>query len=148
MTRPPLSTEFRGSKVLPTEWAILGLAPGPLRFVTEVLALPSADLVLAFGIIASDVAVRRQQIAKPCIAPFVVDGRMQSLLWDDGKPRTMVNLTYILWSIDLQRDLRAFSERKKDLTASATPRQARTRAEACPPPCISKTPLLLSAAPA
>ncbi len=84
--------------------------PGVDKHFRELLASPNVDLVLAFGVIASDIAVRQEQIPKPCIAPFVVDERMQGLLGEDDRPRQITNLSYILWSIDLQRDLKAFAE--------------------------------------
>ncbi len=83
---------------------------GAEKLLDQLLQEPSVNLVLAFGVIASDIAVHRQQVPKACIAPFVVDERLQGLLDAQGKPRQVPNLSYIVWGVDIRRDLQAFAE--------------------------------------
>lgn len=74
----------------------------------ELIADDEVDLVFAHGVIASNEIVQRTDLPKPCIAPFVVDERQQGLVLAKNEVRK--NLSYIVWGLDLERDLKAFLE--------------------------------------
>ncbi|HEY6723082.1 MAG TPA: TolC family protein, partial [Polyangiaceae bacterium] len=76
------------------------------KALDELLADHAVDVVIAQGVLASNLAVQRTELAKPLLAPFVVDLELQQL------PKQIVrkNLSYVVWSPDWARDLKAFQK--------------------------------------
>ncbi|HEU5075939.1 MAG TPA: TolC family protein, partial [Polyangiaceae bacterium] len=76
------------------------------KALDELLADPGVNVVIAQGVLASNLAVQRTELAKPLLAPFVIDLELQQL------PKQIVrkNLSYIVWSPDWARDLKAFQK--------------------------------------
>jgi outer membrane protein TolC len=75
----------------------------------QLLSDESVDVVLAHGVVASNSAVEYHDLPKTCLAPFVADADAQGLVGDDGKRKQRKNLSYVVWSTDLDRDLKAFA---------------------------------------
>src|SRR5882672_2068333 len=61
-------------KQMPGDWTV----PGIQRALDRALADKDVDVVLALGIVASNEAAKRKDLAKPVIAPFVPDPLLQS----------------------------------------------------------------------
>lgn len=76
------------------------------KALDQLLADPDVTVVIAQGVLASNLAVQRTELAKPVLAPFVVDLELQQL------PKQLVrkNLSYVVWSPDWARDLKAFQK--------------------------------------
>ncbi|GEM_PF-3112511 len=72
----------------------------------SLLADKDLDIVIGHGFIASSKLLRRKNLEKPALAPFVIDPRAQGL--DPTAKRK--NLAYIMWSADISSDLRAFGQ--------------------------------------
>jgi outer membrane protein len=109
LTQREFKVEYPSAKQVTADWT----RPTIDRALSTMLADPEVDIVFAFGVIASD-SISSKALAsdgalnKPCIAPFVVDSHSKELNRD--KARARPNLSYVLWNLDLPRDLRAFSE--------------------------------------
>lgn len=76
------------------------------KALDELLADPAVNVVIAQGVLSSNLVVQRTELAKPVLAPFVIDLELQQL------PKQIVrkNLSYITWSPDWARDLKAFQK--------------------------------------
>lgn len=79
------------------------------RAFDQLLADETIDVVLAMGIIASDRALRRRDLEKPVIAPFVIDAEIQAAP-REGRASGVGNLSYLSSSITFRRDLEMFQE--------------------------------------
>lgn len=107
LTEGEWTLEFPASKRVVADWSASGVA----KALDTVLADPEVDLVLALGIIAADNAGKRKNLAKPVVAPYVIDARIQGLpldpkLGSSGKK----NFTYVTNPSVLGNDLRALNE--------------------------------------
>jgi outer membrane protein len=74
--------------------------------LAKLLADPDVDVIWAFGVLASDVALHRPRLDKPVVAPFVIDPQAQGL----AKGRVPMNLSHVIWTPSLGRDLKALRE--------------------------------------
>ena len=93
---------FPASKTLVGDWT----AATARKNVAQLLADPDIDLVWAFGMLASGAAARLSQIDKPILAPFVLDEKLQNI----QRGATPPNLSYVLWSPNIRRDLKTLQE--------------------------------------
>ncbi len=75
----------------------------------QLLADPEIELVYALGMLASADASRRPRLAKPVIAPLVIDRKIQGMPFEKGASGR-ANLSYIDWSWSVERDLELFKE--------------------------------------
>lgn len=82
---------------------------GVRRIVSEMLADPDVDLLIAGGPLASYEVTRRGPLPKPTIAPFVMDPEVMGLPLIDGTSG-VPNLTYVAMATEVTRDLQAFRE--------------------------------------
>lgn len=82
-------------------------AKGVRRALDRLFADPETDLVLALGPIASSEVFRRKGLAKPVVAPYVVDSIAQKLPRVDNTSG-VINLTYIDSMFYLDRELMRF----------------------------------------
>jgi outer membrane protein TolC/ABC-type uncharacterized transport system substrate-binding protein len=71
------------------------------------LADPSVDVVLAAGVLASDDVCRRAGLAKPVVAPLVLDARIQGCPIE-GRRSGETNLVYVTYPPTFVSDLRVF----------------------------------------
>lgn len=83
---------------------------GVQKALDQLLADPKVDVVLAHGVLASNLATKYASLPKLCVAPFVVSEEAQDLLDRAGKRKSPNNLSYVVWSLDVERDLKAFAE--------------------------------------
>lgn len=76
------------------------------KALDELIADPAVTVVIAQGVLASNLAVQRTDFPKPLLAPYVVDLELQNL------PKQIVkkNLSYVVWAPDWARDLKAFQK--------------------------------------
>lgn len=82
--------------------------PAALRAGTDaLLADPQVDVVLALGLLASQVALRTPRPARPLMAPYVVDPVLQDLPYADGASGVR-NLHYLASIRNLDRALGTF----------------------------------------
>jgi outer membrane protein TolC len=70
---------------------------------------PDVDLILTFGVIASQVAAEFGPLPKPVVAPFVLDAELQDLPMVNGASGVQ-NLTYVAYPTAMLNDLEAFRE--------------------------------------
>lgn len=80
------------------------------KHIDQHLQDEEVDLVIGFGPIASHLLTQVPELDKPALAPFVVDEAAQGLVGPNGKPKRKTNLSYVLWSLDLERDFKTFRE--------------------------------------
>ncbi len=105
LTHNELDVRMDPSKHIHADSTLLGVR----RAVDKLLADEQVDLVLAMGVLATNDIVGRTTLPKPCVAPLVIAPKLQGLEGPNGLVRRQ-NLSYIVWRIDLDRDLRAFRE--------------------------------------
>jgi len=75
----------------------------------QLLGDPSVDLFVTLGALASVDACRRETLAKPVIAPFVIDAEAQRIPQADGTSG-VENLSYLVSPHPFRRDLAALAE--------------------------------------
>ena len=105
LTRSEFEVRYEPSKRVVAKWTRASIR----RAATALLDDPEVDLLIAHGVIASDVAAKLPRLPKPVIAPFVLNRRLQGL----ARPSAVApprNLSVVVWSLDLERDLKAFRE--------------------------------------
>ena len=98
--------QFPAAKQLTGDWK----SATAKRLTSQLLDDPNIEVVITFGVIASNEAVKRRSLPKPTVAPFVLNPALQGLLGKTGKRRRVQNLSYLVWSLDLKRDLKVFRE--------------------------------------
>lgn len=84
-------------------------AAGVTAALDRLLADPSVDVVIALGVLSSDIACRRGPLPKPTIATAVVDAELQGLPRRDAGSGVR-NLAYLNIPSAVERDLRVLSE--------------------------------------
>jgi outer membrane protein TolC len=105
LTRGEFDIRFPEDKTLTGDWTAEKAVENLDRLFTD----PGIDLVLAMGVLASDLVSRRVEIPKPVVAPFVIDARVQGLPRKNGGSGVR-NLNYVASSITFRRDLEVFRE--------------------------------------
>ena len=75
----------------------------------ELLADSQVDLIIAAGVLASNDVCRRGPLAKPVIAPYVLDCQLQGIPIANGTSG-VENLSYITYQSDFRRDLQVFRD--------------------------------------
>ncbi len=86
-----------------------GTAAGVSEDLNRLLKAGDIDLVLTLGTIASSEACKRRDLAKPVVAPFIVDAELQKLSRQAGTSGVK-NLTYIDSMRSINRDVMAFRQ--------------------------------------
>ncbi|MCG6928204.1 MAG: hypothetical protein LJF30_23210 [Acidobacteria bacterium] len=90
-------------KLVAADWTL----PGVGAVLDRLLADPEVDVVLAGGILASDEACRRRGLAKPLIAPYVLDASIQGFPMTEGRSGEP-NLVYATYSPSFVSDIETF----------------------------------------
>lgn len=106
ITKASFAVAFPDDKVLVRDGSPQSISEA----LDQLMADEQVDLVLAHGVLASNLVLGRGELPKPCVAPFVVDEHAQGLVEKGGKRSAIKNLSYIAWSIQLERDLAALRE--------------------------------------
>lgn len=96
---------FPDDKRIEADWTAAGVA----RAIAALLADPDVDIVLGLGVLASNDLIGRPRLAKPVIAPFVIDPKSQSAPNAAGTSGRK-NLSYLTlpWAFD--RSIEVFRE--------------------------------------
>jgi len=68
---------------------------------------PEVDVILAMGVMASEIACDQLQLDKPVIAPFIIDYRLQSIPFEKGASGKK-NLSYLTSTAFFRNDLTVF----------------------------------------
>ena len=106
ITKREFDVVFDPKKHIQADWSAAGIK----KAVDQLLADDEVDVVLAHGVVASNEVVTRKDLPKPCVAPFVLNEQVQGLAGTDGGKVRRKNLSYIVWRLDLERDLKAFRQ--------------------------------------
>ncbi len=85
------------------DWTV----PGVEAALERMLSDPEIDVVLAAGIIASDVACDRAELTKPVIAPYILDASIQGCPMTEGRSGRP-NLVYATYPPSFASDLKIF----------------------------------------
>lgn len=105
LTRGEFDVSFPEEKSIEADWTLEGVR----RALEGLLADPDVGVVLAMGVIASDTVCRMSDLAKPVVAPFVIDAGVQGLPRRNGASGVR-NLSYHASTVTLRRELAAFRE--------------------------------------
>jgi len=87
------------------DWSVSGINGA----IDSLLENPEVDLVITLGVVASSEACKRRDLAKPVIAPLIIDAGIQQLPEKDGTSG-IKNLVYIDSQRDVERNIRTFRE--------------------------------------
>jgi outer membrane protein TolC len=105
LTRGEFDVAFPEELYAEADWTETGIKSR----LDQLLEDPSVDLVLAMGVIAGDMVCRYPELAKPVIAPFIIDAGVQGLPRTDGASGVR-NLNYLTGTITIRRALEVFKE--------------------------------------
>jgi outer membrane protein len=89
--------------LLAGEWTTQSVRAALDRMLSD----PSIDVVLAAGILASDLACRMDDLPRPLIAPFVLDAAMQGCPLENGRSG-QTNLVYVTYPPTFDSDIDVF----------------------------------------
>lgn len=81
---------FPPEKTIEADWDVVAIE----QAVDSLLGDPDVDVVITVGVVASHAAATRPRLAKPVIAPFIADRRLQNLPYRDGRSGVH-NLSYL-----------------------------------------------------
>lgn len=84
-------------------------AAGVRAALSRLLDDPGVDLILALGVLGSNCACLRAELAKPVLAPFVLDAELQGLPQKDGASGVK-NLSYTAFPNPIRRHLEVFRQ--------------------------------------
>jgi len=93
------------AKRIEADWTAAGVTAA----VDRLLADPDVDVVIALGVLSSDVVCRRGALPKPAIATVVVDAELQGLPMRAGASGVR-NLSYLSIPSAIERDLRVLGD--------------------------------------
>lgn len=105
LTRGEYEVVFPKNRVLHGNWSVKGIR----KAIDFLLADPGIDLVLALGVLASHEISRRPFLAKPVVAPSVIDIELQGLPFHLGTSGVR-NLNYLTLPHSFERAVKAFRE--------------------------------------
>jgi outer membrane protein TolC/ABC-type uncharacterized transport system substrate-binding protein len=105
LTEGEFNIQFLQDKMIVADWT----NPGVNDAIDRLLNDSEVDMVLAFGVLASDNACRREWLPKPIVAPFVIDIELQGVPFKDGASG-VENLHYLTFPSVVDRDMRYFLE--------------------------------------
>lgn len=97
--------EFPADKVLPGDFDAAKIRAALDRLLGD----PRIDVIWTFGVLGSAEAASRASLARPVIAPFILDREAQKLPFKAGASG-LKNLSYIEVPFSLDRDLQLFVE--------------------------------------
>jgi len=105
ITKREFEVRFAADKRVTADWT----AAGVTKVIDAMLDDPDVDVIVGMGPIASYDLARRASLSKKAIAPFLIGTSLQGLSKPDA-PFKLKNLSHIVWSLRLERDLKAFRE--------------------------------------
>ncbi len=105
LSRGEFDVRFPPAMTIEADWTV----PGIEAAIDRLLADPEVDVIIAWGLITSDVICRRGSFPKPVIAPVVLNVELQGIPYvPDTDSSGVKNLSYVTWPIQLQDDLEKF----------------------------------------
>jgi outer membrane protein TolC len=93
---------FPASALVVSDWTLAGVRGSVDRLLSD----ENVDIVIALGVLCSNDIARRGPLAKPVIAPIVIDATLQGLPVANGASG-VTNLNYIAFPNNLRRDMTA-----------------------------------------
>lgn len=105
LTRGEFDVRFPEAKRAVGDWTTGSVQAELNRFMAD----RQVDMIIALGVIASNVAGIFPSFRKPVLAPFVIDPVLQGIPIKDGKSGKK-NFTYVSFPHVFEGDLRAFKE--------------------------------------
>jgi len=105
LTDGEFNVEFPADQTLDGNWTVSGVN----RAIDRLLASRNIDVIIALGHVASNEICKRRKLAKPVIAPFVIDAKLQNLPLKAGASG-IHNLSYINRFKSVGRDIQTFRE--------------------------------------
>ena len=100
-----VNLQFPPDKTLAGDWTLAGVK----KLNDRLLADPAVDLIIGFGVFASQDLAQRGPLPKPVIAPVVVEPRLQGIP-NKGGMSGVHNLNYLKIPVTLERDIKFFQE--------------------------------------
>jgi len=98
-----INLQFPPDKTLAGDWTLAGVK----KLNDRLLADPAVDLIIGFGVFASQDLAQRGPLPKPVIAPIVVEPRLQGIP-NKGGASGVRNLNYLKVPVTLERDIKFF----------------------------------------
>jgi len=105
LTAGEFDVQFPADKTVQTDWTIGKIRAG----LDRLLADPGVDMIITLGSISSNEVCHRTELAKPVIAPYIIDAAFQKLPIKDGKSGVK-NLNYISVPATFKRDMQIFKD--------------------------------------
>ncbi len=106
LTRGEFSVTFPADKQLTGDWK----KQTAKSHLDTLLGDADVDMVFVFGLASADAAARHSGLKKPTVAPFMLDERFHGLVQSDGSSKRRTNLSYVVWKLDFERDLKLLQE--------------------------------------
>jgi outer membrane protein TolC/ABC-type uncharacterized transport system substrate-binding protein len=105
LTGASYDMKFPDEKRIVGDWTVDSVKDA----LDKLIADPQVDIVLAMGVLASNEAGQREKLAKPVLAPFVIDWELQGFPNKKGTSGRK-NFTYLAFPWTIGRDLVAFKD--------------------------------------
>lgn len=105
LTTGEFDVQFPADKIVQADWTIGKIRSG----LDRLLANPEVDIIITLGSISSNEVCQRTELAKPVIAPYIIDATFQKLPIKDGKSGVK-NLNYISVPATFKRDIQIFKD--------------------------------------
>ena len=103
LTRGEFDVRFPAEKQIESDWTTTGVKAG----LDMLLGDPEVDLILAMGVIASQDVANRPSLAKPVIAPFILDAALMGFPLEEGASGVK-NFNYVNIPERIIKDVRSF----------------------------------------
>ncbi len=105
LTRGEFDVRFLPEMTIEADWTV----PGIEAAIDRLLQDPEVDILIAWGLITSDIICRKERFPKPVIAPVVLNVELQGIPYTpDSDSSGVENLSYVTWPIQLKDDLETF----------------------------------------
>ena len=105
LTAGEFDVQFPADKTVQADWTIGKIRSG----LDRLLADPEVDMIITLGSISSNEVCQRTELARPVIAPYIIDATFQKLPIKDGKSGVK-NLNYISVPAPFKRDMQIFKD--------------------------------------
>ncbi len=106
LTRGEFNVSFPADKRLTGDWK----RQTAKSHLDTLMSDADVDMVFVFGLASADAAARHSGLKKPTIAPFMLNERFHGLIKADGSTTPRTNLSYVVWKLDFERDLKLLQE--------------------------------------
>lgn len=97
---------FPPSMIIEADWSVQGVD----NVLNTVLYDPRVDIVITPGVLSSINVVRRKQLSKPVLAPWVIDNELTGAPVSEEGTSGVKNLNYLSSASVIKRDFKAFKD--------------------------------------